>query len=95
MPDPMQPMNLSDWFDPYDYSHVMAYNHLIQNGEWPMEFVPDNVMIDPLHLVKITGKIADAWIDAMKRGIISAKHNPNYGDQRYVNEMVTTIQTQG
>ena len=70
-------MTLHEWFDPYDYEHIRAYRQLEQHGFWPEGFIPDHIEIGRLWQVELTAKMAEAWLNAMERGLIKAWDKPS------------------
>ena len=69
-------MTLYEWFDPYDYEHIRAYRYLERNGFWPEGYIPDHIAIGNLWQVEIGAKMAEAWMNAMERGLIKNWDKP-------------------
>jgi hypothetical protein len=63
-------LDWNDFFDPYNVDHMEAYGHLKEHGSWPEGFLPENVEIDPLWIMKTHGLMAEAWY----KYITSEKH---------------------
>jgi hypothetical protein len=57
-------MNFSEWFNPYDITHVKALKYFVHNGTWPNNFLPthcnSNISND---LVIISDKLARIFIE--------------------------------
>lgn len=70
-------MVLTDWFDPYNMTHIRAWQHVSQTGAWPEGFIPEDVEVNRLWQVTIPAKMADAWVDVMSRGVVKTWDNPN------------------
>jgi hypothetical protein len=58
-------IKLEDWFDPYDVSHMEAYEKLCKTGSWPEKFIPKHVYTGYLAVININAKIAQAWMSYM------------------------------
>lgn len=54
---------LTDWFDPNNIKHLVAYKHLTQNGVWPKDFLPKDIQIPPFWITSIQNKMIEDWID--------------------------------
>ncbi|KKL64151.1 hypothetical protein LCGC14_2167870 [marine sediment metagenome] len=56
-------MNVYEFFDPYEHSHLEAFQTLQDTGSWPKGFLPKDTVIPNHWQMMITAKIADAWME--------------------------------
>ena len=61
-------VKFSMWFDPYNPKHIEAWKSLEENGYWPEDFIPDNVVMGKDWALIGLLKIASAWIDHILEG---------------------------
>jgi len=61
-------MNITEWFDPYNVEHVIAYKYLRDNGVWPGGFLPADVERRNFWNIIIKNKIVDAWVEQVLAG---------------------------
>jgi hypothetical protein len=59
----MDKINIVDWFDAHNLSHLRAYRNLEQNGFWDFEFVPENVEFTLGWQVVLVAKLANSYLD--------------------------------
>lgn len=71
---PHQPMTMTDWFDPYDQTHISAYRHAERTGHLPEGFLPDTVELDNMWQVTVLAKMGSEWMKAMEHGVIRTWH---------------------
>lgn len=62
----MKTIRISDWFDPNNMEHMMAWNHLNITGSWPGDFwqkivKDDRIEIHTCWQGAIASKLADAF----------------------------------
>ena len=62
----MKTIRISDWFDPKNTEHMMAWAHLQNTGSWPKSFWDKIVMDDRIDIhtgwqMAIAAKLADAF----------------------------------
>lgn len=55
-------MKITDYFDPGNQDHLIAYRELRRNGEWPDGFLPHDVTIPQHWQVLLMQKITDAYL---------------------------------
>lgn len=55
-------MKIDEWFDPHNIDHLKAYNHLRNYGEWPRDFLPDDLEYVFSWQMILMSKIANAYI---------------------------------
>jgi hypothetical protein len=55
-------MNLVDWFDVYNKEHMIAYEYLTCYGYWPEGFISEDIKVNPLDIISIQNKLAEAWV---------------------------------
>lgn len=55
--------SFSEWFDPNNINHVIAYSQLQRTGMWPERFLPEKIYIEPNWQTILAYKMANAWID--------------------------------
>jgi hypothetical protein len=65
--DYLDPLNLINWFNPYDRAHLAAWKHLQDKGSWPEGFLPPYVKIGTLWSVGILNKLAQAFVEEKLR----------------------------
>jgi len=53
-------MTLYDWFDPSNKEHIRAFHYLMDTGNWPVGFVPDEV--ERGSPWRLTSKIAEYYV---------------------------------
>lgn len=58
-------ISISEWFDPYNHEHMVAYRCLCDTGMWPVDFIPDNIYLPPGWQMLVINKMADAWLEYM------------------------------
>ena len=58
-------MRFLDFFDIHDPNHLLAYQHLCENAQWPKGFVPEDAEFDPLWLVAIHARMSSAWAESV------------------------------
>lgn len=58
---------LSEWFDIKDKQHLLAYEYLLDKGEWPRFFIPMDVEMEDGWKEKINFKITKTYIEMMAR----------------------------
>jgi len=55
-------MSIVEFFDVYNYEHLMAYKQLSETGMWPEGFLPADTIFPQLWQVSLANKMAAAWI---------------------------------
>ena len=55
-------MKIEEWFDVYDYDHLMAWQEVNRTGAWPEGFIPDDVEMTNNWQVLLMSNMADAWL---------------------------------
>jgi len=55
-------MNIVEFFDPSNITHLQAYDYLQHNGTWPEDFFPRAMEFKPGWQVDIMSKIVDEYI---------------------------------
>jgi len=55
-------MNIVDWFDVNNPTHVRAYNNLMKTGAWEKGFIPVGMEFPPNWQVLVAGKLADTYV---------------------------------
>lgn len=54
-------MEIIEWFDPYNVEHVKAYEHMIETGVWPKDFIPEGITFPTGWCASLNYKMAAAW----------------------------------
>jgi hypothetical protein len=57
--------NLLDWFNPKKVEHITAWKYLMDNGVWPENFLPKDIIIPSFWNELLTRKLARYWVDYM------------------------------
>ena len=68
-----QEIAIEDWFNPYDKTHVAAYLHLEDTGDWPNGFLPGGVQFRDNWQCFVLGKLGQAWLDAVNQELVQLK----------------------
>lgn len=57
-------MSIIDFFDIYDWKHLLAWQTLRDTGNWPKDFIPEGVEcpLEGAWKIIITARMADAWL---------------------------------
>ncbi|MDX1806210.1 MAG: hypothetical protein R3267_04180 [Paenisporosarcina sp.] len=55
-------MKITEFFDPLDIKHLIAYQHLQQKGVWPDGFIPKDVEFESNWQMMLQSKMAELWI---------------------------------
>lgn len=55
-------MSILDFFDVYDYNHLMAWKNLSEKGIWPEGFIPEGTTFPHMWVVLITVRMSEAWV---------------------------------
>ena len=55
---------LTEWFDIHNTDHLLAWEHLNDNGQWPEGFIPSHVFIGDGYRAIITQRMANAWLNS-------------------------------
>lgn len=58
-------MTITDYFDPEQISHIRAYQHLKDRGQWPEGFVPEDCEFVVGWQFDLAFKIANTWVEQM------------------------------
>ena len=53
-----------EWFDPYNKEHLKAYLHLKNEGCWPRNFLPKDIVIPLGWGYMLESKLAKEWINS-------------------------------
>ena len=61
-----KPVSIVEWFDVDNKEHVDAYYHLLNEGSWPVGFIPDNIHRLPMWQLDIANKLANRWVEYMR-----------------------------
>ena len=56
---------ITQWFNVYNREHIKAYKHLQETGMWPIDFIPENVVITSKWQIILMMKMVDAWVYSM------------------------------
>ena len=56
-------MKIEDWIDTNDLEHLRAIEHLNRTGTWPVDFLPEDIEINPMASIMILAKIGIEFID--------------------------------
>ncbi len=56
-------MNLTNYFDVTDITHIKAYIHLQNHGTWPRGFIPVECELDPTWVYQVAEKLASAYVE--------------------------------
>ena len=72
-------MNIVNWFDVNNLSHIEAYSILQNSGTWPKNFIPEGMEFPSQWSYRLVCKIADAYIDEKLQ-------NPSGGNAGTVNK---------
>lgn len=59
-------MNIVEFFDPYNIDHIKAYAEVMETGQWPESFVPEDVTFNPCWSVDLLMKMTEAWVESVK-----------------------------
>lgn len=57
--------NIVDFFDPYNLTHLQAWQYRASIGTWPNQFLPDNLAFDSNWDTKIQEKLGQAWLKSV------------------------------
>ena len=67
--NPLDPKQLSNYFDPYNKSHVKAYAELHKKGVWPKWWISrlteNGIIFDSQWHLMLRHKMAEAWVKDM------------------------------
>jgi len=55
--------SFTEWFDPYNDTHLRAYFMLQTTGMWPTYFLPVSIYMEPSWQAILAFKMANCWID--------------------------------
>jgi hypothetical protein len=55
-------MELTEWFNPTNRKHLLAYRYCQETGMWPEGFIPDDVEVNNNWQMILPYKMADLWI---------------------------------
>ncbi len=55
-------MKFLDFFNPLDIDHLRAYKSLEATGQWPVNFISDDIEFEPHWHVMLQVKMADLWV---------------------------------
>ena len=55
-------MDIVEWFDINDLSHLQAYKHLTNVGQWPENFIPSDVTLHGCWQATLAFKLANAYV---------------------------------
>jgi len=55
-------MDISEFFDVYNYDHLTAYKTREKTGCWPEDFIPLNITFSPCWDIHLQAKMANAWL---------------------------------
>jgi hypothetical protein len=58
-------MDILDWFNIFDPTHVQAWAEMSSTGTWPVGFIPEGIEFDSLWVVAIQGRMADQYCKAV------------------------------
>ena len=56
-------MNFCDWFDIHNKEHLVAYYHLSRTGNWPKNFIPNNIHFEANWHFIILSRMADEYLN--------------------------------
>jgi len=62
--------SIIDFFDVQNEEHLKAYRVLQVTGAWPVDFLPEDVVVPPTWHHLLTCKMVEAWL-AMRLGVNS------------------------
>jgi len=60
----MPQIDLVEWFDVNNMEHLRAYRELARTGFWPVDFIPENVVLSGAWIVGLTSLLASAYVDS-------------------------------
>ena len=55
-------MTILEFFDVYNYNHLMAYKHLSNKGVWPEGFIDDSITYPDFWQTMLMQDMVKAWI---------------------------------
>lgn len=55
-------MTIVEFFDIHNTDHLVAWRHLSNTGNWPENFLPENIKFPILWQIEIRDKMVEAWI---------------------------------
>jgi hypothetical protein len=61
-------MTITEFFNPHNVDHMVAYDHVMATGRWPEGFIPEGTVFSSVWQVELLGKMAYAWIEAVRNG---------------------------
>jgi len=56
-------MDIQEWFDPTNEEHMAAYQHLMDESVWPVNFIPEGVVLGGYWQGALVEKMAGCWIE--------------------------------
>lgn len=56
-------MMIDDWFDINNLEHLRAFEHLTKVGSWPIDFLPDDIELDPMVSIVIFQALGMEYLD--------------------------------
>jgi hypothetical protein len=60
-------MTFSEFFNPYDLDHILAFDTVQQTGSWPKDFIPENIQGQPQYFtIEAAGLLAQAYVKQAK-----------------------------
>jgi len=57
-------MDILDWFDVYNFTHIRAYVELQSSGIWPKNFIPEDVTFSNGWHIGLLSKFTDAYLES-------------------------------
>ena len=55
-------MNIEDWFQPSQITHLLAYQHLQKTGTWPIGFIPKSVIFTTCWHASLMSILANEYL---------------------------------